>query len=212
MVDDSVRAAAGVIRMDLMHRLAGVPQLNVVDAKTEPGGDYVGTARYMVETGVHQSGDGVWVYATLFDVTSMNIVKAHKWRTSVDELVGLSERLADEVARSVDIELVVGEPAGLYAELGDPEAIEKIYLGWYHLRSDTREGWAHAVDLFGHVAESHPDQPYGYVLSAFANWIGETNEWTPDPDSTLVKAREQARSRWTQVTRPGWLRRLRPPS
>ena len=52
-----MRAAAGVIRMDLMHRLAGVPQLNVVDAKTEPGGDYVGTARYMVETGVHQSGD-----------------------------------------------------------------------------------------------------------------------------------------------------------
>ena len=102
----------------------------------------------------------------------MNIVKAHKWRTSVDELVGLSERLADEVARSVDIELVVGEPAGLYAELGDPEAIEKIYLGWYHLRSDTREGWAHAVDLFGQVAESHPDQPYGYVLSAFAIWIG----------------------------------------
>ena len=39
------------------------------------------------------------------------------------------------------------------------------------MRSDTREGWARATELFGQVAQSHPDQPYGHVLSAFASWI-----------------------------------------
>jgi class 3 adenylate cyclase/tetratricopeptide (TPR) repeat protein len=193
MVDDAVRAAAGVIRMDLIHRLAGVPQLNVIDAKTEPGGEHLGaTARYMVDSGAHQVGDQVRVYATLFDVTTMNVVKSYKWTAPADEILARSEDLADEVARAVEVDLVVGEPAGLYAELDDPEAIENVYLGWYHLRAGTREGWAHALDLFGQVVRSHPGQPYGYVLSAFANWTGASNEWAPDPEETLLMAQEQA--------------------
>lgn len=83
-------------------------------------------------------------------------------------------------------------PAGLYADLDDPEAIERVYLGWYHLRTDTREGWTYALELFGQVAESHPEQPFGYVLSAFAKWIGASNGWVPDPDETFLTARRQA--------------------
>jgi class 3 adenylate cyclase/TolB-like protein len=189
---DEVRAAARVIRHDLVHRLAAVPELTVVDAAAA-GTHGETTARYMVETGVLEAGGAVRVYATLFDVTTWNVVKAHKWTVPAAELLALSDELADEVARTVEVELVVGEPAGLYAELDDPEAIENVYLGWYHLRSDTREGWAHALELFGRVARSHPDQPYGHVLSAFAYWVGASNEWAPDPDAALRKARELAR-------------------
>jgi TolB-like protein len=193
MVDDSTRAAAGLIRRDLLHRLARVPQLSVLDAALESGGgEPGGNARYMVETGVHQFGDRVRVYATLFDVTTMNVVKSHKWTSTVAEMFTLSDTLANEVARSVEIDLVVGEPAGLYWELDDPQAIERIYLGWYHLRTDTREGWSKALELFGEVAESHPDQPYGIVLSAFAHFVGASNGWVSDPEAALLKARDQA--------------------
>ena len=192
-VEDSVRAAASIIRGDLIHRLARVPELKVIDAGSERGSEKVtATARYMLETGVHQVGEHIRVYASLFDVTTINIVKSHKWTSRVPELFDLSERLADEVARTIEVELVVGEPAGLYAELDDPEAVENVYLGWFHLRTDTPEGWARAVELFDEVARAHPDQPYGYVLSAFANWIAATNRWGPDPKATLRSAREQA--------------------
>jgi TolB-like protein len=196
MVDDeTVRRAAAVIRSDLVHRLSAVPELDVVDAhaEREVGGQGL-SARYMLETGVHQLGDQVRVYATIFDVTTMNVVKSHRWTANAEAMFALSDRVADEVARDVEIELVVGEPAGLYAELDDPEAIEKVYLGWYHLRSDTREGWMRAVDLFGQVARSHPEQPYGFVLSGFANWVGASNGWPSDVGGTLRKAREQARA------------------
>ncbi len=192
-VDEAVRTAARVVRTDLVHRLAQVPQLNVVDAKTEPGTDGApATARYMLETGVHQAGDRVRLYATLFDVTTMNVVKTNKWTVEADELFAFSDQAADEVARSIEVELIVGAPAGLYADLDDAGAIEKIYLGWYHLRSDTQEGWARAVDLFNQVARAHPDQPYGFVLAAFANWIGAANEWGPNPGALLELARTQA--------------------
>jgi TolB-like protein len=184
---------AGILRTDLIHRLSRVPQLTVIDAKAETDdGGTPGAARYMVETGVHQAGDNVRVYANLVDVASMNVVKAHKRTAPVADLFALSEAFADEVGRSVEIELIIGEPAGLYADLDDPEAIEQVYLGWYQLTVGTREGWSRALDHFGRVARSHPDQPYGHVLSAFANWMGASNGWVRDPEATLLKAREQA--------------------
>ncbi len=193
-VDDVVVAGAGVIRADLLHRLATIPELGVIDATETPGhAAPQAAARYMLETGVHQFGERVRIFATLFDVTTMNIVKSHKWTATIDELLELSDRIADDVAGAVEVELVVGAPAGLYAELDDPEAIEQVYLGWYHLRSDTPEDWAKALDYFEHVARSHPDQPYGFVLAAFALWIGASNEWARDPGAALLEAREQAR-------------------
>ena len=191
-VDDGVRSAAQVIRGDLIHRLSAVPGLNVIDASTQLQGDGA-TARYMLETGVNQLGSRIRVFATLFDVTTMNIVKSYKWTAESQDMFELSDTIADEVARAVEVELVVGEPAGLYAELDDPRAIEKVYLGWYHMRSDTREGWSQALDLFKQVADTHPEHPYGFVLAAFALWLGATNDWTPDVRATLDEAREFAR-------------------
>jgi TolB-like protein len=193
MVSDHVKAAAGVIRQDLIHRLSTIPGLVLVDAPRDPEGGPVGTARYMIETGVHQFGESVRVFAMLFDVSTMNVVKSHKWTMPVDQMFSMSENIAEAIARSVDVELVVGEPAGLYAELEDPAAIEKIYLGWFHLRDDTREGWTKALRLFGEVAASQPDHPYGFVLSGFAQWLGAANGWTPDVDAALTEAVRLAR-------------------
>lgn len=192
MVDDTVRATAGMIRRDLLHRLSAFPDLVVIDAPIEPGGSPGSTARYMVETGVHQFGSNVRVFAVLFDMDTMNVVKSHKWMTTVEEMFAVSDVLATEVAHSVEVELVVGEPARLYAELDDPAAIERIYLGWYHLRNDTKEGWHLALDLFDSVSRSHPKHPYGFVLSAFAWWLGAANGWVADTDRALGTALELA--------------------
>jgi tetratricopeptide (TPR) repeat protein len=184
-----------MLRTDLIHRLARIPQLSVIDARAEPsGGGVRETARYMIETGVHQAGDDVRVYAEVLDVTSMNVVKTHKWTTKAADLFGLSDELVDEVGHALEVDLIVGEPAGLYADLDDPEAIEQVYLGWYHLTSGTPEGWARSIELFDKVARSHPDKAFGHVLSAFANWMGASSGWAREPDEILLKARDQARA------------------
>ena len=193
-VDPSVRATADLGRTELIHRLARLPNLKVIDARSEPDeGAARESARYMIETGIHQAGEDLRVYATIFDVTTMNVVKSHKWSLKAAELFVMSDQLAEEVVRSVEVDLVIGEPAGLYAELDDPEAIEQVYLGWYQLTMGTREGWARSLEYFSKVAASHPEQPFGHVLSAFANWMGASSGWARDPEATLRLASEQAK-------------------
>ncbi len=193
MVDDAVRAAMAMIRSDLIHGLSAMPDLKLIDAPDEPDPRPDSSARYMIETGVHQFGESVRVFAVLFDVNTMNIVKSHKWTATTDGLFALSDRVADEVTRSVEVELVVGEPARFYAELEDPEAIQQIYLGWYHLRNETKEDWQRALEMFDSVARSHPDHPYGFVLAGFAYWLGTASQWVTDPDAALAKAEELAK-------------------
>ena len=189
-VDAVLAGAATVLRSDVMHRLSAIPELVVLDAAAR--NRETTAARYMLETGLHQFGERVRLYGTVFDVTTMNIVKSHKVVGTTADVFELSDELSEAIGHSVEVDLVVGAPAGLYAELEDPVAIEKVYMGWYHLRSDTQEDWEHALRLFGEVAESHPDLPYGWVLSAFANWIGAANQWAGDPAAALMLAREQA--------------------
>ncbi len=195
MEDASVRATADVLRVDLIHRLARIPQLKVIDARAEPSGAVTrDTARYMLETGVHQAGDNIRIYAEVLDVTSINIVKSFKWTAKTADLFLMSDAIADEVGRALEVDLVVGEPAGLYADLDDPEAIEQVYLGWYQITTGTPEGYARSLEHFGRVARTHPDKPYGHVLAAFANWMGASNGWARDPEATLRTAREQVRA------------------
>jgi len=191
-VDDSVRAGVGMMHADILHRLAAIPELIVIEA-SGAGGQAGTAARYMLETGVHQFGDTVRAYATLLDVTTMNVVKAHKVSGSASDLLSMSDRLSENVGTAIEVELVVGAPARIYAELDDPEAIEKVYLGWYNLRSDTEQGWQRALALFGEVAQSHSSLPYGWVLSAFTNWVGASNGWVADPQAALLLARDQAK-------------------
>ncbi len=192
-VDDQVKSMASILYADMIHRLSRVPQLKVIEASAQPGERPThGRARYMIESGIHRAGELLRVYSTLIDVTTMNVVKSHKWTLGVDELLDRSDEMADDMAQSIEVELIIGEPAGLYADLGDPEAIEKIYLGWYHLTTATRESWSRALELFGSVAKSHPEQPYGHVLSAFALWMGAANGFAADPENALSDAYESA--------------------
>lgn len=193
MVDDTVRAAIGMIRGDLVHSLSSIPELRLIDVPPEPDRRPDRAARYMIETGVHQFGDSVRVFAVLFDVNTMNVVKSHKWTVDATELFALSDRVAEEVTRSVEVELIVGEPARFYAELEDPEAIQRIYLGWFHLRNETKEDWQIALEMFDRVAADHPDKPYGFVLAGFAYWLGTASQWVNDPDGALTRAEELAR-------------------
>lgn len=186
--NDSLQSAGNLIRADLIHRLTQVPQLVVIDASH----DSAGPARYMIELGLHQAGSQVRVYARVLDVSRISGVKAHKWTARPEELHEMSEQMADEIAHSIEVDLIVGAPAALYAEINDPQATEKIYMGWYHLSGGTPEGWAKARDLFSEVAESHPEQPYGHVLIAFANLVGADQGWAPP--ETLDTALEQART------------------
>lgn len=193
-VDEAVRPAGDLIVAELLHRLASLPDLVVVDAtdptRSEPARSVV---QYMLETGVHQYADNLRVYAKLAEVGTINVVFSHRWDATADDLFSLSDQISEEVARSLAVELVVGEPARIYSDLGDPAAQEKIYRGWYHLTSSTREGWERSLEYFQDVATSHPETVTGHALLAFAHWVGASENLADEPDRHLELARRHAR-------------------
>ena len=190
-VDAELAHRVSVIRDDLLYRLAAIPELRLIDAeRSQPAPD--SGARHMLECGVHQVGPLLRVNATLFDASTMNVVKAFKETGPAGDILDLSDTLAERVGRTVEVELVVGTPARLYSELLDPAASQHVYMGWYHLRDFTPAGWREALVHFDQVVATHPSLPYGWVLLAFANWVAATGDWTADTGETLRTAAAQA--------------------
>jgi TolB-like protein len=192
-LDPSLRPAGALLISDVIHHLAGMPNLNVIDASDEQHPSRADTTvEYMLETGIQQFGEQIRVYAKLVDVATINIVFSHRWEATASSLSSLSDDVAIEVAHLLEIELVVGEPARIYSEIGDPVAQEHIYQGWYQLNTGTQKGWERPTELFEKVAETHPDLPAGYALLAYAHWMGAAERFDSDPKSHFVRARDYA--------------------
>ena len=188
LADPEVASAAQMIRSDLVHNLASIPNLNVVDADDIDRTTLDVAAGYFLDSGIHQIGDKVIVYAKVVDASTWNVFSSHKWTSTKAELFSLSDTISSDVSRSIQIELIIGEPARIYADIGDPEALQKVYAGWFHLTTGTREGWAKALDIFKAVAESHPNEPFGHVLAAFTNWAGAAEGYSREPEVLLKEA------------------------
>lgn len=193
-LDESLEGVGPMLISDLVHRVSSVPGLRIIDATDESrrvGNE--SSVDYMLDTGIHQVGQALRVYAKLMDFATINVVFSRRWDATAETVLSLSDQVADEVVRSLEVELVVGEPARLYAELDDPAAQEKIYIGWFNLTSATREGWQRAVELFQEVEVDHPEAPTATALLAFAHWVGASERYTDDPEETLESALEYAR-------------------
>ncbi|HEX9856012.1 MAG TPA: adenylate/guanylate cyclase domain-containing protein [Acidimicrobiia bacterium] len=192
-VDDELRSIADLLMAGVVHRLASIPRLGVVDATGSTGEENGATVQYMLESGIHQFRDNIRVYSKLVDVATINVVFSHRWDATLDDVIGLSDRMPDDIARSLEVELIVGEPARIYAELADPASQEHIYKGWFELTAGTAEGWRRAIEHFGEVVEMHPDVTTGYALLAFAHWVGASDRFADDQRASFRKATEYAR-------------------
>ncbi|MFQ5523249.1 MAG: adenylate/guanylate cyclase domain-containing protein [Acidimicrobiia bacterium] len=191
-VDDSVRGLAGLIRSDLIHKLAQNPQLRVIDVGVSGQSPGSSGAPYILESGIHQVGTHVRIYVKLMEVSTLNVVYTDRWDSSTEELLALSDTVTDHVARALEIELIIGETGQFYEELGDPAALDAIFQGWYHLSAGTEADWLRAVELFDTVVQTHPDSPIGHGLSAFAHWAGVAEGAAQDPARHLSLARAEA--------------------
>lgn len=194
--EDAV-AAGRLLLMDLSNALIAIPSLDVVDLSQTEGdlGDDVtppSNVRYMLSTGIVGIGSRLRVYAALTEVGRMSNVWGGKWDSTVEDVFDLAERFTADVKKAVEIELIVGEPARIYNDLGDPDALVKVYEGWYKLTTGTPEGWARALELFGELVVSYPKNPLGYALSAFTHWMGAAQGISQDHADSLRMARLRA--------------------
>lgn len=148
--------------------------------------------RYMLTSGIIEMGSQVRVYAQLMEVAALQIVWMNNWDVDTDKLIELTDRFTADIVRVFEVELIVGETANIYNELKDPEAVAKVYEGWYQITSGTKEGWQKAIILFNELHGSHPKDIVGASLLAFAHWLGASERMSDDPKTDLELARRYA--------------------
>jgi adenylate cyclase len=193
-VEESLRGAGPILVSDLVDRLTAVPGLRVIDATDEDRTvDNDQAIDYMLNSGIHQFGENLRVYVKLMDFATINVVFSRRWDATADTLLTLSDSIGEEVARFLEVELVVGEPARIYSDLGDPKAQENIYRGWFQLNSSTREGFQRALEYFEEVDRHHPDETVAAALLAFTHWVGVAQDLVDDPEHHLQLSKEYAR-------------------
>lgn len=194
---DGLTSVGVFLLSDVLSGLIALHNLDVVDvtnsdgrrAETEPAPPNV---RYMLSSGIVQSGTRVRVWAQVRDVLTQSVLWVGKWDCDQDAVFDMADELATDIVRAFEIELIIGEPARVYHELGSPEAIAKVYEGWYNLTAGTRNGWNQANKLFGELRTDAPNNAIGPVLYAFTQWMGARDGLVSDRAGGFREARINA--------------------
>jgi class 3 adenylate cyclase/tetratricopeptide (TPR) repeat protein len=193
---DEIRSSADAIRLDLVTALVNIPGLDVIDVPDRGGDPDPGrvrlTARYVLESGIHRSGDRVRVYVQLLDSATVNRIWASRWEGGTDELFELQDHITRDVVRAMEIELVVGEPASLYRSLVAPTSLDRVYRGWHQLAKGDVTGLRNAIALFESIAVTDPGVASGPALAAFAHWYGALSGLSDTPEADLAMARSHS--------------------
>jgi adenylate cyclase len=192
-----LQSVASFLLSDVISGLVGLRNLDVVDVTKTLGqhqGDEAGApnVRYVLHSGIIQVGTRVRLWAQAIEELTHNALWAQKWDTSVDELMDIADQFAEEIVRAFEVELIVGEPARLYHDLGDPTAVAKVYETYYHLTAGTANGWNQAQHIADELKTDFPDSMLGVSMSSFTNWIGATQGFSEDPEQSLRDARADA--------------------
>jgi adenylate cyclase len=194
---DDLKPVGAFLLSDVMSGLINLHNLDVVDVtnsegranSTQPTPPNV---RYMLLSGIIRSGAQLRVWAQVREVVTQSVLWVGKWDCDESAVFDMADELATEIVRAFEIELIVGEPARVYHELGSPDAIAKVYEGWYNLTAGTRNGWNRANTLFGELRTDAPNNAVGPVLYAFTQWMGARDGLIDDRARGFEEARTNA--------------------
>jgi adenylate cyclase len=192
-----LKSMGAFLLSDVVSGLINLRNLDVVDVtnsegrpgEAEPAPPNV---RYMLLSGIIQAGSRLRIWAQVREVLTQSVLWVGKWDCEEDALFDIADELATEIVRAFEIELIVGEPARVYHELGSPEAIAKVYEGWYNLTAGTRNGWNRANVLFGELRRDAPNNAVGPVLYAFTQWMGARDGLVENREEAFEEARTNA--------------------
>jgi adenylate cyclase len=195
--EDDLEAVGMFLLKEVISGLIDLHNLDVTDVTNTDGHPDAAdpapsNVRYMLLSGLMQVGSRLRAWAQVREVATQSVLWVEKWEWEKDSLFDVSDEFTSDIVHAFEIELIIGEPARFYQELGSPEAIAKVYEGWYNLTAGTRNGWNRANGLFSELRADAPDSAVGPVLFAFTQWMGARDGLIDDQAEALKRARTNA--------------------
>jgi len=149
--------------------------------------------RYVLEGSVQKSGDRVRITAQLVDALSGHHLWAERYDRELRDIFALQDEITMKVITALQVELTVGEMAGMIAKgTKNIDAFIKYVQAYELMTRITKEGKAQAKKVLEEAIALDPEYPRLYMGLAFIHlmdvWFGTTES----PDQSLARAFELA--------------------
>ena len=143
----------------------------------------------VIEGSVRRSGDTVRTTLQLIDIRTESHLWAENYQRELTDILVLQSDIAQAVANAVQLALTPDEEARLaVARPINPEAQEAYFRALFHLRKQTEERLAKAIELFEQAIEIDPE--YAPAYAGLADSYSFLGYWGVRPPAIMRQAKE----------------------
>lgn len=151
----------------------------------------------LVEGTVSRSGNHLRITANLLQASPEKHLWAESYESDVGDVLALQGRVAQSIAREIQVKLTPEEQALLgNAKPVDPQAHNDYLMGKYFCGKDTRVPLEKGITYFERAIKEAPSDPLGYAglanCYAFLSWGGDIFVGDLSSSDMMPKARDAA--------------------
>lgn len=144
----------------------------------------------ILEGSVRRNGDEVRIYVRLVDADTGFDLWSRTYDRTLSDILAVQGDIARAVATALEVRLGGGQDAIARMSTDDPEAAELYWLGRYHWRRRTAEGFQRALQYFGSAVAR--DSAFAAAYTGLADvyaLLGAYDYGVLPPDTALPIAR-----------------------
>ncbi len=143
---------------------------------------------HVVEGSVRRQGSKVRISAKLVDSSKETQVWSNAVNGTLDDILGLQERVAREIADALAVALLPGSAESTSGHRPDPRAYLEYLAGRFEEHKETEPGWKAAISRYEKAVDIDPE--YALAWAALAQTATTLSSWTTvEPGPQLEKAR-----------------------
>ncbi len=135
-------------------------------------------ARYLVNGQLHSFGETVRITISVTDTITRETVWTNVFDRSFDDILLLEEEISQAIVAQISPQLVASESArAMRADPDDLDAWQAAHRGWWHVNTESQEGFAEAVHWFDRAQELDPNWGWPYAAKGVAMYRANMNGW-----------------------------------
>ncbi len=145
---------------------------------------------YLLDGSVRRVGERVRVIAQLVHASKQTQLWSETYERPVTDVLHIQREIADQLVRSLSIQLLPARASTSAAEPVNPESYDKYLLGLHEIGKGTREGGNKAIEYFKEAIARNPEN--GRIHAALGQAYTAVTTYYSSPTDVMPLAKDAA--------------------